>query len=415
MTFADWQNLTPNSAARTLHERLRTRLRPEQQRATVAHLVSESDLSARFTAAAAPAPLARVPYFAKDLFDAAGMPTFAGSTFLPDGRPAGSHDGTFVAALRRAGAVLAGKSHMHEFAYGTTGENPHYGDVERPGFPDRTTGGSSSGSAALVAAGVVPLALGSDTGGSVRLPAAFCGLFGFRLTPRDPWISDAFPLSSSYDTAGWFTANAGDMRVSLAALVDVKKSPQAPRGCYLAMPGVDADVASACATAARQFAEPAPGEVRDELLSVFKQNVDTYNTVVALEAWDVHKSWAEKYRDRYSPGVWQRLTRAQSVTPAQTEAAHRHTAALRGAWEDFFKHYDFLVLPASPSAAFTKAELTLENRLRILNLSAPASIGGLPVLTVPVALSSGLTSGLQIIVNTTTSPVVDWALRQIES
>jgi amidase/aspartyl-tRNA(Asn)/glutamyl-tRNA(Gln) amidotransferase subunit A len=129
----------------------------------------------------------------------------------------------------------------------------------------------------------------------------------------------------------------------------------------------------------------------------------------------VHKSWAEKYRDRYSPGVWQRLTRAQSVTPAQIEAAHRHTATLRGAWADFFKHYDFIMLPASPAAAFTRSELTLENRLRILNLSTPASIGGLPVLTVPAALSSGLTSGLQIIVNTTTSPVVDWALRQIES
>ena len=225
-----------------------------------------------------------------DLFDAAGMPTFAGSTFLPDVRPAGSRDGAFVTAMHQAGAVLAGKSHMHEFAYGTTGENPHYGDVERPGFPDRTTGGSSSGSAALVAAGVVPLALGSDTGGSVRLPAAFCGLFGYRLTPRDAWISDALPLSQSYDTAGWFTANAGDMRASLAALLDLKKAASAPRGCYLPMPGVDPDVATGCATAARRFAEPAPADVRDELLSVFNQNVDTYNTVVALEALRAYES-----------------------------------------------------------------------------------------------------------------------------
>ena len=414
MTFADWQNLTPTAAARAVHEHLRTRLRPDQQRAAVAHLLSEPELANRF-AAASHAPLARVPYFAKDLFDTAGTPTFAGSTFLPDVRPAGTRDGAFITAMHRTGAVLAGKSHMHEFAYGATGENPHYGDVERPGFPDRTTGGSSSGSAALVAAGVVPLALGSDTGGSVRLPAAFCGLFGYRLTPRDPWISDALPLSPSYDTAGWFTANAGDMRVSIAALLDMKKSTQAPRGCYLAMPNVDADVATACATAARRFVEPAPTEVRDELLSVFKQNVDTYNTVVAREAWEVHKGWAEKYRERYSPGVWQRLTRAQSVTPAQIEAAQRHTAALRAAWAAYFKRYDFLVLPASPAAAFSKQELTPENRLRILTLSAPASIGGLPVLTVPVALPSGLTTGLQIIVNNTTSPAVDWALRQIES
>jgi aspartyl-tRNA(Asn)/glutamyl-tRNA(Gln) amidotransferase subunit A len=415
MTFADWQQLTPAVAARTLHERLQTRLAPDQQRAAVAQLAPEADLIARFEAAAAApgsTPLQRVPYFAKDLFDAAYTPTAAGSTFLTEVRPPRTRDGAFIAAMRNAGAVLAGKAHMHEFAYGTTGENPHYGDVQRPGFPDRTTGGSSSGSAALVASGVVPLALGSDTGGSVRLPAAFCGLYGYRLAPRDPWISDALPLSPSYDTAGWFTAHAGDMRASLSALLTMDPVSQAPRGCYLTMPGVDSDVTTACANAARQLAEPVPDDLGRELLAAFKQNVDTYNTVVALEAWEVHMSWAEKYRERYSPGVWQRLTRAQSVTAAQVDAAQRHTAELREQWAAFFKRYDFLVLPASPAAAYTKQELTLENRLRILTLSAPASIGGLPVLTVPVALPSGLTTGLQIVVNSPTSGVIDWVLRQ---
>ena len=154
-------------------------------------------------------------------------------------------------------------------------------------------------------------------------------------------------------------------------------------------------------------AEPGAGE---ELLRAFERCVDTYNTTVALEAWEVHRGWAERYRERYSPAVWQRLNRAQSVTPAQVEAADLHTATLRLLWTKFFLTHDFLMLPASPSAAFTKAEFTLENRVRVLALTAPASIGGLPVLTVPVALSSGLTSGLQIIVNSPTSPVVNWAL-----
>jgi aspartyl-tRNA(Asn)/glutamyl-tRNA(Gln) amidotransferase subunit A len=415
MTFADWQNLTPAAAARAVHAGVRTRLLPDQQGAAIAYLVPEPELTAQFAAVASDAPLRRIPYFAKDLFDAADIPTFAGTTFLPEVRPTRARDGAFIGALHEAGAVLAGKAHMHEFAYGTTGENPHYGDVERPGFPDRTTGGSSSGSAALVAAGVVPLALGSDTGGSVRLPAAFCGLYGFRLTPRDAWISDALPLAQSYDTAGWFTANAADMHTSIAALVGVNRARQTPRGCYLALPEIEPDVATACAAAASRVASPAPTEVGDAFRAVFKSNVDTYNTVVALEAWEVHRGWAEKYRDRYSAGVWQRLTRAQSVKPAQIEAATQHTAALRAQWAAFFQSYDFLVLPASPSAAFTKSELTLENRLRILSLCAPASIGGLPVLTVPVTLPSGLTTGLQIIVNSTTSPVIDWVLKQVEA
>ena len=411
MNFADWQTLTPADAAREVHARIHARLPPAQQRAAIAQLTPEPELAARFEAAEASGPLVRIPYFAKDLFDVGGVPTFAGSTFLPEVRPTRANDGAFVHAMRNAGAVLAGKTHLHEFAYGITGENPHYGDVDRPGFPGRTTGGSSSGSAALVAAGVTPLALGSDTGGSVRVPAAFCGLFGFRLVPRDSWISDAVPLAPSYDTAGWFTGNATDMRTAIAALVGLGESRRAPRGCFLELPDLDPDVATAFAAAAQRFAPPAEPDARGELLHAFERSVETYNTIVALEAWEVHRGWVERFRERYSPTVWQRLTRAQSVAPAQVEAADLHTATLRMQWTKYFLTYDFLVLPASPAAAFTKPEFTLENRRRILALTAPASIGGLPVLTVPVPLPSGLTTGLQIIVNSPVSPVVNWALR----
>ncbi|MGH7957163.1 MAG: amidase [Opitutaceae bacterium] len=410
MTFADWQTLTPAAAAREVHARVRTRLPAAQQRAAIAQLASEAELADRFAAAPPNTPLARVPYFAKDLFDAAGVPTLAGTTFLPEVRPTRAEDGAMIKAMRAAGAVLAGKTHLHEFAYGITGENPHYGDVDRPGSPGRTTGGSSSGSAAVVAAGIAPLSLGTDTGGSVRVPAAFCGLFGFRLTPRDPWISDAVPLSPSYDTAGWFTLHAADMRTVIGALAGLGESRRAPRGCYLEMPGADPDVASACASASQRFAPPAEADLRDELLRAFERSVDTYNTTVALEAGEVHRGWAERYRERYSAAVWQRLARAQSVTPAQVEAADLHTATLRMVWTKYFLTYDFLVLPASPAAAFTRDQFTLENRLRVLALTAPASIGGLPVLTVPVSLPSGLTTGLQIIVNNPVSPVVNWAL-----
>jgi amidase/aspartyl-tRNA(Asn)/glutamyl-tRNA(Gln) amidotransferase subunit A len=429
MTFRDWQELTPAAAARTLRERVQTRLAPAQQRAAIAQLFGEADLRDRFAPAhrapaaaltaipaeagsAAGQPLAGVPYFAKDLFDVGGMPTLAGSTFLPEVRGTPANDSAFVRAMTAAGAVLAGKAHMHEFAYGITGENPHYGDCEHPRFPGRTTGGSSSGSAELVAAGVVPLALGSDTGGSVRLPAAFCGLFGFRLEPRDPWISDAVALAPSFDTAGWFTVNATDMRTTIDALVGLSKSARAPRGCYLELPGLEADVARACAIAAEGFAAAADATVREELRQAFAPAVEAYNTTVALEAWEVHRGWAEHYRNRYSEVVWQRLNRVHAITPRQVEAADTAIVAIRAVWRKFFEAYDFLVLPASPMPALTKAECTLENRTRILALTTPASIGGLPVLTVPVALLSGLTTGLQIVVREPRSAVVNWALER---
>jgi aspartyl-tRNA(Asn)/glutamyl-tRNA(Gln) amidotransferase subunit A len=412
MNFTAWQQLTPTQAAHEIHERVRTRLAADQQRAVIAHLASEEEIAGRLQRARPGAPLAGVPFFAKDLFDVAGLPTFAGSTFLPEVRATRGVDGAFVHALGETGAALAGKTHLHEFAYGVTGENPHYGDCERPRFPGRTTGGSSSGSAAVVAAGIAPLALGSDTGCSVRLPAAFCGLFGFRLTPRHPWISDAVPLSPSFDTAGWFTANPEDMRTAIGALVGLRTSQREPRGCYLELPGLDPEVATACREAASRFAPPPDRAVRDDLIHGFTPALDTYHTIVAQEAWDVHKDWAERCRDRYSAVVWQRLNRVHSLTPAQRAEADLGLATIRMLWTKYFLTFDFLVLPASPCAALTKAECTLENRGRIIALNAPASVGGLPVLTVPVPLPSGLTTGLQIIVNDPQSPVVNWALQR---
>ena len=411
MNFHDWQQLGPEAAARELGARVRTRLPPAQQQAAIAWLASPSQLEQQF-AAASRGPLARVPFFAKDLFALAGMPMFAGSTFLPEALPTPESDGAFVSALRRAGAVPAGATHLHEFAYGITGENPHYGDCEHPRFRGRTTGGSSSGSAAVVAAGIVPLALGSDTGGSVRVPAAFCGLFGFRLQPRDPWISDAFPLAPSFDTPGWFTREAADMRMAIAALVGLRAGARPPRGCYVEFGPLDEDVVAACRTAAARFAPPAEPLVRAELLHAFAPALEAYHAIVAVEAWDAHVAWAERFRERYDPVLWQRLVRGIEISPAQHAHARAALAAIRGAWQAFFRDYDFLVLPATPSPALTKAECTLENRTRVLALTAPASIGGLPVLTIPVALPSGLTTGLQIVVNDVRSPAIAWTLEQ---
>ncbi|MBC7365312.1 MAG: amidase [Undibacterium sp.] len=412
MTFADWQSLAPAPAAREFLRRATTLLSTEQQRAVFARLPTEAELITHFATAPAGTPLAGVPYLAKDLFDVASIPTFAGSTFLPEVRPQPTTDSTFISAVNAAGGVFAGKTHLHEFAYGITGENPHYGDVEHPRRPGRTSGGSSSGSAAAVAAGIVPFALGTDTGGSIRVPAAFCGLYGFRGAPRHRWIADAFPLAPTFDTAGWFTANAADMRTALAALVGLGTSQRTPRGCYLEIPGLTPEVAYACRAAATQLAPPADHATRTELLRRFAGALDAYNIIVATESAAIHAPWATDYKDRYDPAVWARLQRVHELTDAQVASADVTLTAVRLVWTSYFLTFDFVILPAVHRPALTKAECTLPQRSRLLALTAPASLGGLPVLTVPVPLAEGLTAGLQIVVNNPQSPVLPWALAQ---
>lgn len=413
-SFRDWRQMAgnPTASARELRRRVATLLSPAQQRAAVAWLPTEEALTATFAASDPKAPLHGVPYFIKDLFDLAGVPTFAGSTFLPEVRPTPHGDCALVQALRRTGAVGAGKAQLHEFAYGITGENPHYGDCEHPRFPGRTTGGSSSGSVAAVAAGIVPFAIGTDTGGSVRVPAAFCGLFGFRMMPRHPWIADAFPLSPSCDTAGWFTARADDLLAANAALVGIGSSQRELHGCYLELGELDADVAAACRVAADKLCAPADDATRGALAHAFAGATFSYTVQTSIEAAAAHASWLDSQRVRYSSTVWERIDRGRHWTDEERARAVLDRTAVRSIWASYFLTFDYLVMPAVPCPALTKAECNQANRLRLLDLNAPASLGGLPVLALPVTLPSGLSASLQVIVNHPQSPAIPWALQQ---
>lgn len=422
MRLADWQALaheSPESAARSLHAAL-ARLPTAQRRAIFAWEASETDLLAAFERSGATGgPLGGVPYALKDLFAVSGHALLAGGRFLPAVRPPARADGALAATLARAGAVLAGRTHLHEFAYGLTGENPHYGDVEHPAHPGRTSGGSSSGSAAAVAAGVVPLAIGTDTGGSIRVPAAFCGLYGLRLTPHHAWIADAFPLAASFDTPGWLTASASDLATVTGALIGLGRAEREPRGVYVdfAALGVTPDpgVADACARAAMAFAPPADPALANELGQCFGPAAEAYAVLQSTEAYAVHAEWLDARRAEYEPGVWQRIDRGRRWTAAQLEEAQLRQSLVRLAWTRCFLGLDFLILPATPFPALRKADCTLANRNRLLALTAPASLGGLPVLTIPVTLPDGLTTGLQIVINQAQSPVIPWVLARCGS
>jgi amidase/aspartyl-tRNA(Asn)/glutamyl-tRNA(Gln) amidotransferase subunit A len=418
LTIAEWRDFPPAEAAAEVRRRLAA-LPAGLRQAAVAWERPEVELRSDFTVGAASrrdgsgvagesrqkaaptAPiLTGIPYFTKDLFDVAGAPTKAGSAFLPEVRPTPG-DSALVRRFRELGAVLAGKTHLVEFAAGLTGENRTYGDCPHPFFPDRLTGGSSSGSAALVAAGVVPFATGTDTGGSVRVPAAFCGLFGYRGAPGHEWIRDAVPLSPSCDTAGWFTRTAEDLRTLNAALLGQTTTAAAPAGCFVPvdlMPvGFRDGIAEAYGAQAVKFGPPVGGIFAAELPGLLQDSFEAYGTLVMREARAIHRDWLGPYRERYDPAIWQRISDAANFTPERLTRAENLRRQIRGSLGALFEEHDYLVLPCAPCAAPRKADCTPELRRSILTLTALASLGGRPVLTIPFTLSSGLTGGLQLI------------------
>jgi amidase/aspartyl-tRNA(Asn)/glutamyl-tRNA(Gln) amidotransferase subunit A len=418
-TMSDWQTLAaqnPAEAGRELARRLQNTFSPAQQRAVFATMPSEPTLIAAFERVANTiAPLAGIPYALKDIFYTAKDPIFAGSKFPPGVIEPRPKDSKLPHALRGFGAVLAGKTQLAEFAYGLTGENEHHGDCMHPQFPDRTTGGSSSGSAAAVAAGVVPLGIGTDTGGSIRVPSAFCGLFGFRTSAGHALMADAFPLSPLFDTAGWMTRSPQDMmtvnRYLLGRTISIDRSP---RGCFLPFSalGVTADpeVDAAYTRAAAQVALPADKTTTGQLQGAFAGSAETYAILQSIDACQVHAPWLDSRRGDYSETVWARFDRGRHWSAEQEQRARARLVVIRNTLTNFFLTYDFLALPVAPFPALTKAESTQENRERLLALNTPASLAGLPVLTLPVKLPGGLTTGVQIIVNDVLSPVVPWLL-----
>ncbi len=419
ISLPEWQAFSakdPAGAARELTRRMQTQLSETQQRAAFAWMQTERELTTTFERFAGTlAPLAGAPYALKDLFQVSPLAIRAGSHFPAGVLPKKERDGRFPHVLRGVGAVLAAKTQLYEFAYGLTGENSHYGDCEHPNYPECTSGGSSSGSAVVVAAGIVPFATGTDTGGSIRVPAAFCGLYGMRTSANHPWVEDAFPLAPSFDTAGWFTGNAQDMHTLHRALLSATKITREPRGCFMDFAALgqtaNSDVAETFRTIAASYAPAADPATAEHLRNGFTHAAETYAVLQSTEAYKVHEAWLEPYREKYSPAVWERLDRGRHWTTEQLDTAQARHAALKLLWTNYFLTYDFLILPATPFPALRKSECTQTNRDRLLALNAPASLGGLPVLSIPINLHSGLTSGMQIIVNSNQSPVIPWALK----
>ncbi len=404
-TLAFWRELAardPAAAARTFHERVAA-LSAAERRAIFAFVPDEGTLAHSFAAAVRQGgPLAGVPYVLKDLFSVEGRRVGAGSTFLAEVRDAETVDAPIVVRLRQLGAVLAGITHLHEFAFGITGENPHFGDCPNPRLPGRLSGGSSSGSVACVAGGLVPLGIGTDTGGSIRVPAAFCGVWGHRGKPRSGFMEHCFPLAPTFDTAGWFTTSHHDLVQATRALyegpVPTSASKPLARIPALLLPSeVDPDLAAHLDAAAREIAEPLPDDLLRAFLAVTSEAGAAFTAIQGAEAAGVHAAWVDTCRDRYDPAVWNRLDRGRKRTQAEVDAAFVTRERIQRVFDDIFARFSGLVLPSSPFPALAKEHCTEEARRRILQLTAPCSHAALPALAVPVHLPDGAFGGLQVI------------------
>jgi aspartyl-tRNA(Asn)/glutamyl-tRNA(Gln) amidotransferase subunit A len=338
-------------------------------------------------------PASGTPVAVKDLFDTAGLVTTYGSSIFAEHVPPKSADA--VELLEAAGYSVAGKANLHEFAYGVSSQNPHFGTVPNPRFPGRLAGGSSGGSAAAVAAGDVDLALGSDSGGSIRIPAAWCGVVGFKPTFDLVPTGGCFPLAPSYDHAGPIASTvAGCAELMRALAPELEQVTLGSLGevrvgiAWLehADPLVRIAVEHAAASFADQtdvdFPFPDPGEYR----------------LFMREAADVHRGLFPERADEYGENVRTKLERCLRVTDDDVAAAIRARDAYRRRAEEVMDGLDLLVAPTigfvPPSADVDELMI----RERAIAFTFPFDSLGWPALALPCGgAEGGLPASVQLV------------------
>jgi amidase len=348
-------------------------------------------------------PLAGTTFGVKDLFDVAGVPTGAGSPDWLGSHPVPATDADVVARLLAAGAELAGKTQTDELAWSLTGQNAHYGTPVNAAAPDRIPGGSSSGSAAATAAGLVDFAIGSDTGGSVRLPASFCGLYGIRPTWGRISKAGAVPLAPSYDTVGWFARDAalfarvgGVLFGAPPAVPPLRRLLVAEDLFDAAGEGVRQALAEAVARLAALLGRPEPVVVAGDALPAWR---DAFRLIQSAEAWAAHGDWVASVRPTFGPGVRERFAAAATLDPAEVAEARQVREAARGRMTALLAPGTVLLLPSAPGVAPRRnAEAGVFDALRAtaLQLLCPAGHAGLPQVSLPLGTLDGLPIGLSV-------------------
>jgi aspartyl-tRNA(Asn)/glutamyl-tRNA(Gln) amidotransferase subunit A len=298
-----------------------------------------------------------------------------------------------VVRLEAHGYANVGKTNLHEFAYGTTSENPHYGNVPNPIAPGRVAGGSSGGSAAALAAGLADAALGSDTGGSIRIPAACCGVVGFKPTWGLLPLDGCFPLAPSLDHAGPMARSVEECAAMMDALV-----PGFERASLASLEDVPVGVAWT------EHAEPLVRLRVEETAARFPDRrsvdpplADGARTVFMREAADVHRELFAEHADLYSANVAAKLETCFAVTEGEYEAGLRARETYRDQMSELFDEIDLIVTPTLPFVAPSAGQDERELRGKLTLLTWPFNVIGTPSLALPCgAAEDGLPASVQI-------------------
>jgi aspartyl-tRNA(Asn)/glutamyl-tRNA(Gln) amidotransferase subunit A len=368
------------------------------------------DVPSRF--ASEKPPLYGLPVSLKDCFDLAGFRTSCGTHFYAERNGIAPADSAVAARLRSQGAVIIGKTHLHPLAYGITGENPDYGDCSQPRDGQRLTGGSSSGAAASVQEGSAVAAIGTDTGGSIRVPAALCGLSGYRASidgahQRGLWRG-SMHLAPSFDTLGWIFRDLRDALLLAEVLFGfpvpewpaVSSSPAAPRasnGRHLRIACVNAAFTHDCEsdvllalTFWQQKLTQAGAQIFSFDSAFWEQAVDIFAPIQAHEAAAIHTPATGGDFSCFERSIAERLRWGASIDPSEVSRLRGGHAEFREQMDKLLCDYDFVIAPCAPVTRLTVGADHSGARGKILRYTAPFSLAGSPVVALPGPAGAGV-------------------------